>query len=65
MGPLDFEKRRRMAVVREAQRKRRQRPLGNKLQEIAARSPADVYAIEELADFVLDRLDARAEKLKA
>ena len=35
----------------------RARLLGNKLQEIAMRSPADLAAIEVVADYVLDRLD--------
>lgn len=33
------------------------RPLGNKLQEIAARSPLDIWAIDTIADMVLARLD--------
>jgi hypothetical protein len=33
------------------------RPLGNKLQEIAQRSPQDIVAFDTLADFVLARLN--------
>lgn len=35
------------------------RPLGNKLQEIARLSPADIIAFDVLADVVLDRLRNR------
>lgn len=39
---------------------RAKRPLGNKLQEIADRSPKDLAAFEVLADLVLARLNLMA-----
>lgn len=41
--------------------KRPQKSLGNKLQEIAFRSPKDLAALEVLADLVLERLDRHAQ----
>lgn len=43
-------------------RKERKRPLGNKLQEIACRSPQHVRAIEVMVDLILDDLDAEAHQ---
>lgn len=42
----------------------RRRPLGNKLQEIASRSPNDIRALDVLADFILDRLDEEARSAR-
>lgn len=39
--------------------KRTTRPLGNKLHEIAMRSPADIVSLEVLADMILTRLDQK------
>ena len=41
------------------------RLLGNKLQEIAMRSPNDLRAIEVLADFVLARLNEQDRVTRA
>lgn len=38
------------------------RTLGDKLQEIAHRSPADLEALERLADFILDKLNQRTPR---
>lgn len=41
------------------------RPLGNKLQEIAVRSPSDLHALERLADMVLEHLDQEQAQQEA
>jgi len=41
------------------------RPIGNKFQEIATRSPIDMRALDKLADLVLERLNkSDRERLK-
>jgi hypothetical protein len=35
------------------------RSLGDKLQEIALRSPKDIAALEQVADMVIERLNAK------
>lgn len=40
-------------------RKRGERPLGNKLHEIAMRSPADIASLEVMADMILLRLNEK------
>lgn len=41
---------------------RAKRPTGNKFQEIATRSPADMKALDVIADHILARLNERDDK---
>lgn len=41
------------------------RTLGDKLQDIARRSPRDLHALDVLADLVLERLDAEQPETPA
>lgn len=43
---------------------RAKRPTGNKFQEIAFRSPADMKALDIIADHILARLNERDDKEK-
>lgn len=49
-------------LVRSSVRRTDNRLLGNKLQEIGARSPEDLRAFHVLADMVLNRLDHMQRK---